>query len=201
MVNSKILALFKEHNVNIEQGIAYLLCLYNNNKNIEWIPVETRSIIKLLGIVQISDNLPIFAYPLWENETTVKSTVVNINDNDILHFVTQTYLPLWPTNTQSIIGYSISGNTQDCVKRMAVFIKNFNLTFNSKYNKLEIFNLIKTATKSYLAHKKIENYHLCKKNNNFIADDKGSLLEEFINKTIKGELTEIDKLAAFTTEM
>ena len=200
MINSKIIELFDKHNINKIQGIAYLLCLYHNDSNVEWIPVETRSLVKLLGIVTINNGIPTFAYNLFDtNNKQIKAT--SISDNEMLLFVRDKYLPLWPTGLKNIIGYDVHGNTTDCVIKMSKFIKSFNSIFNTEYSKNEIFNLIITATKSYIAHRKVENYALCKKNNNFINDDKGSLLENFVLKIINNELTDIDKLMSFTSEM
>lgn len=200
MINSKIISLFEQHNINKIQGIAYLLCLYYNDNNIEWIPVETRSLVKLLGIVTIDKGIPVFAYNLFENlPNNIKEA--NISDSELLIFVRDKYLPLWPMGLKNLIGYDVHGNTTDCILKMSKFIKSFNNVFKVNYSKTEIFNTILSATSSYLAHKRIENYNMCKKSNNFISDDKGSILENFVLKTINKELTDIDKLMTFTSEM
>lgn len=203
MINSQILSLLKSHNVNEAQGVAYLYSLYINDKNTHWIPDETKNIIKLLGIVSISNGIPEFHYPLFTDKNIKQVKQLKFTNDEIVAYAKTTWLPLWPTGLSNIVGYTVSGNTNECIVSLNKFINDFNNLFNSSYSKTEIFNLITKATKSYLAHRKVENYKFIKKNINFISDGKSSSLEEFVNRCINGETSDIDTLAAikFTEEM
>jgi len=201
MISTKILNLLKEHNVNECQAVAYLYSIYRNDRNIEWIPSETRSLVKLLSIISISDGLPTFNIPLFEGQINISSPTLAISDKDIIDFVVNKYIPLFPTQSETNLPYPISGNTDQCKLRMKKFVKEFNNLFKLKYTQAEIFGIILKATTDYLGEKKALGWGFTKKNVKFIYDDNGSELENRIKAILNNERSSYAQLQLFAKEL
>lgn len=193
--------LLKEHNVNECQAVAYLYSIYRNDRNIEWIPSETRSLVKLLSIISISDGLPTFNIPLFEGQINISSPALTISDKDIIDFVVNKYIPLFPTQSETNLPYPISGNTDQCKLRMKKFVKEFNNLFKLKYTQAEIFGIILKATTDYLGEKKALGWGFTKKNVKFIYDDNGSELENRIKAILNNERSSYAQLQLFAKEL
>lgn len=193
--------LLKEHNVNECQAVAYLYSIYRNDRNIEWIPSETRSLVKLLSIISISDGLPTFNIPLFEGQINISSPTLAISDKDIIDFVVNKYIPLFPTQSETNLPYPISGNTDQCKLRMKKFVKEFNNLFKLKYTQAEIFGIILKATTDYLGEKKALGWGFTKKNVKFIYDDNGSELENRIKAILNNERSSYAQLQLFAKEL
>ncbi len=201
MINTKILSLLKTHNVNECHAVAYLYSLYTNDRNIDWIPIEARSQVKLLGIVSINDGLPTFNIPLFEGEAPQHHATLVTSDVDIANFVIDKYIPLFPLPSETGLSYSVTGNTDQCKVRMKKFIKEFNKLFNLKYTQAEIFNVILIATQDYLNEKRALGWGFTKKNVKFIYDENGSELENRVRSVLNNERSHYSQMALFAKEL
>lgn len=201
MINTKILSLLKTHNVNECHAVAYLYSLYRYDKNIDWIPIEARSQVKLLGIVSINAGLPTFNIPLFEGEVSQQHPILALSDTDIASFVVNKFIPLFPLPSVTGLTYSVTGNTDQCKVRMKKFIKDFNKLFNLKYSQAEIFNIILQATGDYLNERQALGWGFTKKNVKFIYDDNGSELENRVRAILNDERSHYSQMALFSKEL
>jgi len=90
------------------------------------------------------------------------------------------WLNLWPKNLLNILGYTVSGNSNNCMIKLKKFMK------DTGYN----WETIMKATKLYLEHQENKNWEYTKKNYKFISDRDSSTLEAFcemVEENIKPE--------------
>lgn len=197
MVNKKIIELLKENNINEEQGLSYLFCLYLGYKNLSFISYDVQTMIKLLQIVSIENNLVSFNIPLFLHTTEVLD---DYNNMPIDEFVKKKWTLLFPTRKETNLPYDISGNTAACISRMTSFLKGFNKLFDVNYTTTEKYAIIYKATQNYMATARAKGYAYTKKNSKFISDENGSVLEDYIRRILKGEMSDIEMLSEFTRE-
>lgn len=202
MINPDILIIFEKSNISKAKGLAYLLSLYYNEKDVSWIDKDVIANIQILGIVKMENGIPRFKIPLFTNNAVTTVNSKQKFKNEIEEFVKTKYIPLFPTRSETGLTYDISGNTAACIDRMTKFINDFPRIFNRTDKSLvDIFSLIYQATQTYINVKRINNYAYTKKNVKFIYDEQGSELENCIRRILDGNLDVIEELFNFNKEL
>lgn len=97
------------------------------------------------------------------------------NDEALKVFVTEQWQPLFPSEkvqASNIAPYYVSGNTQQCIRYMKEFIKEY----KGKYD----FDCIFIATAAYLADKSGKSFNGTSKNFNFIRRELENWCDEYL---------------------
>lgn len=190
IINSKIYEKFVEHDIPQSRYciiIQYLLSLYfqcDFNTNIT---EKQKHLINRLGIINYNKDVGVyFEIPLL----VIKDQPVTEITKDFV----DTFLELFPINMVKVLGYDLRANKDGVRIKINKFVKDFNTTFNVKYNVEEIKKIIVIATSHYLNQRKKENYRYTMIAHQFVHHkDKGSLLASWCH-TVISELAKGNKL-------
>lgn len=141
---------------------------------------QVLTIFKKLNYYQLLCNRGYIEIDSDTNAVSITEKGLNLIDEVSTHNNEEWFeewLKLFPTNLSKIIGYSVSGNSVECKKRMNKFMR-IHKNFTPK--------IIIDATKMYLKEKRSNGWEFTKKNSKFIADKDGSVLEDYCQRIIDG---------------
>lgn len=110
------------------------------------------------------------------------------------------WMKLWPTMGQVAregyqLEYSISGHAPEVKKRMPVFVKEFCERMGMDESDCDMdykLDIIWKATEAYLQNLRDTGYRFPKKNHKFIKDLGGSILEEWCQRVVSGQVKEAE---------
>lgn len=151
-VNSEIKIRLQNRNIGINDGLAYLLCLYHNLEP-SYIPEDLKRRVLMTGIVALDNNSIKWNYPLFEESETefewVKEIMVLFGE----------------------VNKARKGTKGTVLRKMKKFFAE-----NSSVRKEEVLN----ATKLYLSEVNDSTY--CMKSQNFIELNGESVLLGYIER-------------------